>query len=202
MRDFRFAFRTLSRAPFFTVIALLTLALGIGATTAIFTVVDGVLLRPLPYPEPQRIVRLWEVSAKGGHMNFSDPDFEDIQEQTRSFTSLARVSPYGIVSVVGGSSPVRARSAAVSKEFFRTMGVQPARGRFFVPDEQREGGTPAVVVSAGFWRSSLGGAPSTERSSTWSASRRRSWIIPPGPSSGCLRSSWAASPVAPRTAGR
>ncbi|HEY9427460.1 MAG TPA: ABC transporter permease [Gemmatimonadaceae bacterium] len=159
MRDFRFAFRTLSRAPFFTVIALLTLALGIGATTAIFTVVDGVLLRPLPYPEPQRIVRLWEVSAKGGHMNFSDPDFEDIQEQTRSFTSLARVSPYGIVSVVGGSSPVRARSAAVSKEFFRTMGVQPARGRFFVPDEQREGGTPAVVVSAGFWRSSLGGAP-------------------------------------------
>ena len=159
MRDIRFALRTLSRAPFFTIIALLTLALGIGATTAIFTVVDGVLLRPLPYPEPQRIVRLWEVNAKGGHSNFSDPDFEDVQEQTRSFTSLARVADYGIVSVVGGNEPVRARSAAVSKEFFRTMGVQPMHGRFFVPDEQREGGTPAVVVSAGFWRSALGGAP-------------------------------------------
>lgn len=159
MRDIRFAFRTLSRAPFFTVIAILTLALGIGATTAIFTVVDGVLLRPLPYPEPQRIVRLWEVGAKGGEMNFSDPDFEDLQEQTRSFTSLAKASDWGIVSVVGGNEPVRAQSAGVGKEFFRTMGVQPLRGRFFVPEEQREGGTPAVVVSAGFWRSALGGAP-------------------------------------------
>ena len=159
MRDIRFAFRTLSRAPFFTIIALLTLALGIGATTAIFTVVDGVLLRPLPYPEPQRIVRLWEVGAKGGHSNFSDPDFEDVQAQTRSFTSLARAADWGIVSVVGGNEPVRARSATVSKEFFRTMGVQPLHGRFFVPDEQREGGTPALVVSAGFWRSALGGAP-------------------------------------------
>jgi predicted permease len=159
MRDIRFAFRTLSRAPFFTVVALLTLALGIGATTAIFTVVDGVLLRPLPYPESQRIVRLWEVGANGGRSNFSDPDFEDIQQQTRSFTSLARAADWGVVSVVGGNEPVRAHSAAVSKEFFQTMGVRPLHGRFFAPDEQREGGTPAVVVSAGFWRSALGGAP-------------------------------------------
>ena len=159
MRDIRFAFRTLSRAPFFTIIALLTLALGIGATTAIFTVVDGVLLRPLPYPEPQRIVRLWEVGAKGGHMNFSDPEFEDMQAQTRSFTSLAKANDWGTVSVTAGNEAVRARSAAVSKDFFRTMGVHPLRGRFFGPDEQREGGTPAVVVSYGFWRSALGGAP-------------------------------------------
>jgi predicted permease len=159
MRDIRFAFRTLSRAPFFTVIALLTLALGIGATTAIFTVVDGVLLRPLPYPEPQRLVQLWEVGTKGGRSNFSDPDFEDIQAQTRSFTSMAKVSDWGIVSVVGGNEPVRAHVSVVSKDFFRTMGVQPLHGRFFLPDEQREGGTPAVVVSTGFWRSVLGGAP-------------------------------------------
>ena len=159
MRDLRFAFRTLSRAPFFTIVALLTLALGIGATTAIFTVVDGVLLRPLPYPESQRLVRLSEVGTKGGHSNFSDPDFEDIQEQTRSFTSMAKASDWGIVSVVGGNEPVRAHSAVVSKDFFRTIGIQPLHGRFFLPDEQREGGTPAVVVSAGFWRSVLGGAP-------------------------------------------
>jgi predicted permease len=159
MRDFRFAFRTLSRAPFFTVIALLTLALGIGATTAIFTVVDGVLLRPLPYPQPERIVRLWEESAEGSRMSFSDPDFEDIQEQTRTFSSVAKVSNFGIVSVVGGNSPVRASLSAVSRDFFRTLGVQPLHGRFFVSDEQREGGTPAVVVSTGFWRSTLGGTP-------------------------------------------
>jgi putative ABC transport system permease protein len=159
MRDIRFALRTLSRAPFFSIIAILTLALGIGATTAIFTVVDGVLLRPLPYPEPDRIVRLWALGSKGGQMNFSDPDFEDLRDQTRSFASLARVGDWGIISVVGTSEPVRAQEAAVSKEFFRTMGVRPLRGRFFAPDEQREGGTPAVVVSAGFWRSSLGGAP-------------------------------------------
>ncbi|HEU4586520.1 MAG TPA: ABC transporter permease [Gemmatimonadaceae bacterium] len=159
MRDIRFAFRTLSRAPYFTIIAILTLALGIGATTAIFTVVDGVLLRPLPYPEPQRIVRLFEEGAKGGRSSFSDPNFEDIQEQTRSFTSLAKVASYGMISVVGAASPVRAQAAAVSREFFRTMGVQPLHGRFFVSDEQREGGTPAVVVSTGFWRSALGGEP-------------------------------------------
>ncbi len=159
MRDIRFAFRTLSRAPFFTVIALLTLALGIGATTAIFTVVDGVLLRPLPYPEPQRIVRLWEVTERSRRVNFSDPDFEDMQQQTRSFASLAKAAPWGIVSVVAANEAVRAQSAAVSADFFRTMGVRPLRGRFFVSDEQREGGTPAVVVSYGFWRSALAGAP-------------------------------------------
>lgn len=159
MRDIRFAFRTLSRAPFFTVVALLTLALGIGATTAIFTVIDGVLLRPLPYPEPQRIVRLWEATGRSRPSNFSDPDFEDIQQQTRSFTSMAKASDWGIVSVVAANEAVRAHSAAVSADFFRTMGVRPLRGRFFVADEQREGGTPAVVVSYGFWRGALGGAP-------------------------------------------
>lgn len=156
MRDVRYAIRTLAKAPLFSVIAILTLALGIGATTAIFTVVNGVLLRPLPYPEPDRIVKLWALGSKGGEMNFSDPDFEDIRDGSRSFTSLVRVADFGVVSVAGASEPVRAQEAVVSSEFFRTMGVQPLRGRFFAPDEQREGGTPAVVVSAAFWKGSLG----------------------------------------------
>ena len=159
MRDIRFAVRTLSRAPFFSIIAILTLALGIGATTAIFTVVDGVILRPLPYPAPDRIVQLWALGSKGGEMNFSDPDFEDLRDQTRSFAALAEVGDYGEVSVAGATEPVRASAAAVSREFFRVMGVEPVHGRLFVPEEQREGGRPAVVLSWAFWRRSLGGTP-------------------------------------------
>ncbi|HEY9449779.1 MAG TPA: ABC transporter permease, partial [Gemmatimonadaceae bacterium] len=159
MRAVRHAIRTLVRAPLFSVVAVLTLSLGIGATTAIFTVVNGVLLRPLSYPEPDRIVRLWEVGAKGGRMNVSDPDFEDLRDGTRSFAALAQVGDAGVVSIAGPSEPVRVRAAVVSKQFFQAMGVRPLRGRTFVPEEQRENGAPAVVVSAGFWKSSLGGAP-------------------------------------------
>jgi predicted permease len=159
MRDIRYALRTLARAPLFSLIAVLTLALGIGATTAIFTVVNGVLLRPLPYPHPDRIVHAFTVNAKGGQINFSDPDFEDLRDRTHSFDAVAEISPYGIVSVVGASGPVRVRAALVSQQFFKVLGVQPLRGRFFVPEEQRQGGRPAAVVSTGFWQSALGGAP-------------------------------------------
>ena len=159
MRDIRYALRTLSRTPLFSIIAILTLALGIGATTAIFTVVDGVLLRPLPYPQPDRIVRAWEVTAKGGRINFSDPDFEDLRDQSRSFAALGEVSGSYLVSVAGTSEPVRANAALASKAFFQVMGVEPIRGRLFVSEEQHPGGRPAVVVSEAFWRTSLGGAP-------------------------------------------
>jgi predicted permease len=157
--DLRFVTRTLLRSPGFLLVSVLTLALGIGATTAIFTVVNGVLLRPLPYPHAERIVRLWEVGSKGGRMNASDPDFEDLRAGTRSFEALAQVADYGVVSVTGAHEAVRAHAALVSKEFFRVMGVSPVRGRLFTADEQREGGAPAVVVSEAFWRGSLGGAP-------------------------------------------
>jgi putative ABC transport system permease protein len=159
MHALRLAARTLARAPLFTTAAVLTLALGLGATTAIFTVVNGVLLRPLPYPHPDRLVRLWAVGAKGGRMNFSDPDFEDLRDQSRSFTALAEVSGSFPVSVAGTAEPARANAALVSNTFFQVMGVAPIRGRLFLPEEQHPGGRPAVVVSEGFWRSALGGAP-------------------------------------------
>ena len=159
MQDIRYAVRTLARAPLFTIVAILTLTLGIGATTAIFTVVNGVLLSPLPYPEPDRIVRAWALGAKGGKMNFSDPDFEDLRDQTRSFAALAEVGDYGEVSVAGPTEPVRASTAVVSREFFEVMSIEPIRGRLFTPEEQQRGGRPAVVVSSAFWRRSLDGAP-------------------------------------------
>ena len=159
MRDIRYALRTLARTPLFSIVAILTLTLGIGATTAIFTVVNGVLLRPLPYPHPDRIVRAWALGSKGGQMNFSDPDFEDLRDQTRSIAALAEVQGVQMVSIAGPSEPVRANYTEVSRDFFRVMGVEPIRGRLFVPEEQRVGGRPVAVVSEGFWRRSLGGAP-------------------------------------------
>ncbi len=158
-RDLRNALRSLGRSPGFLAIAVLTLALGIGATTAIFTVVDAVLLRPLPYPAPERIVALYERSARGGEMDFSDPDFEDVRDRARTLQYAAQVSDFGFASVAGASEPVRARSAAVSRDFFRVFGVSPIVGRGFVEEEQREGGSPAVIVSESFWRQHLGGAP-------------------------------------------
>src|SRR5690242_19690107 len=103
MRDIRYALRTLARTPLFSIVAILTLTLGIGATTAIFTVVNGVLLRPLPYPHPDRIVRAWALGSKGGQMNFSDPDFEDLRDQTRSIAALAEVQGVQMVSIAGPS---------------------------------------------------------------------------------------------------
>lgn len=157
VRDLRYALRTLARSPGFAVAAVVILGLGIGATTAIFTVVDGVLLRPLPYPQSDRIVWLNEIGAKGNPMAIAGPNFTDIREQSRSFKALAEVSHASPVSVTGGSEPVRTTEAAVSRDFFRVMGVQPMLGRAFVPDEQVVGAAPAVVVSHDFWQRSLGG---------------------------------------------
>jgi predicted permease len=158
-RDLRNALRSLGRSPGFLIVAVLTLALGIGATTAIFTVVDAVLLRPLPYPAPERLVAMYERNARGGEMDFSDPDFEDVRDRARLLEAAAQVSDFGSVSVAGASDPVRARAAAVSRDFFRVLGVSPIVGRAFVEEEQREGGSPAVIVSESFWRQHLGGAP-------------------------------------------
>src|SRR5690242_939417 len=108
MRDIRYALRTLARSPLYSTIAILTLALGIGATTAIFTVVDGVLLRPLPYPHPDQIVRVWELNARGREINFSDPDFEDLRDQSRSFAAMAEVQGLQVTPIAGPSEPVRA----------------------------------------------------------------------------------------------
>jgi hypothetical protein len=132
-------------------------SLGIGACTAIFSVVDAVLLRALPYPNPEKIVRVWERAADGHHMNLADPNFEDFLSQNNTFAHLA-VYGYGLTSVSGGTEPVRVNVAEVSSGFFQALGVGPFRGRAFAAEEQRLHGTPAVIVSYGFWRQHLGSA--------------------------------------------
>ena len=153
--DLRYAFRFLARNRGTTIVAVLALTLGIGAATAIYGVAYDVLLRPLPYPDSERIVAVFQVRPDGHRMRqMSEPNFEDLEAQNRSLAALA-VYGSGVVSVVGGSEPVRAHVTAVSPAFFRALGVRPERGRAF-PEETSETAEPAAVVSHAFWRRSLG----------------------------------------------
>ena len=155
--DLRYAARTLIANPGFTAVSVITLALGIGASTAIFSVVDAVLLRALPYPNPQNIVRVWEQAPDGHRMNLAGPNLDDFRSQNNTFSSLAAYQE-GISSISGGSEPVRSDIAAVSRGFFASIGVEPFRGRAFVSDEQRPHGAPAIIVSYGYWQRYLAGA--------------------------------------------
>ena len=157
-RDMRIGARMLRRAPGFAAAAILTIGLGTGAATAVFSVVNGVLLRPLPYPESDALVRLYQLSDKNTRMNVSGMNFDDWQARTHSFASMAKFNWWGLVPAIGGTEPTLALTAVVSREFFDVMRVRPVMGRTFAPEEQRVGGTPAVVVSHGFWQRWLGGS--------------------------------------------
>jgi putative ABC transport system permease protein len=154
-QDIKYAIRTLIRSPGFTVVAILMLALGIGASTAIFSVVDAVLLRALPYPNPAKIVRVWEQAPDGHRMDFADPNFDDFVAQNHTLADLAAYG-FGLTSVSGGSEPVRVNIAVVSRDFLRVLGVEPFRGRAFAPEEQRLHGTPAMIVSYPYWQRYIG----------------------------------------------
>ena len=161
-QDLRFAARTLRKSPGFAVAAIGTLALGIGASAAIFSVTDAVLLRPLPYPNPQQIVRVWEQAPDGHTMNLAEQNFEDFRALNDTFAELAAYGS-GLASVSGGSEPVRINVAAVSSGFFKIFGVEPFRGRLFAAEERRAHGAPAAIVSYSYWRRYLGGAADLSR---------------------------------------
>jgi ABC-type antimicrobial peptide transport system permease subunit len=154
IKDLRFGIRSLAKRPAFTAIAVLTLALGIGASAAIFSVVDGVLLKSLPYPDADQIVQLREVNERGGRMPFAEPNFTDVRARNHSFQGVAQYNGE-LTTVTGGSEPVRASTYAVSADFFNVLGVKPLVGRTFAPEESRSGGV--AVVSYGFWQRLLGG---------------------------------------------
>src|SRR5271154_1261168 len=154
--DLRNAARQLRKSPGFTAIAVLTLALGIGATTAIFSLVYGVLLSPLPYSKPEQIVRLWEVSPSGQRMSFADPNFADVREQSRSLQGLAEYGTW-LQSVTGGNTPTRSMMATVSSDFFPVMGgPQPFLGRSFESQDRHSGAAPVALVSYAYWKQYLG----------------------------------------------
>lgn len=154
-QDLQYGIRMLWKTPSFTFIAVFTLALGIGACTAIFSVVDAVLLRPLPYPQAERIVSVREVDVQGRQITFADRNFQDVQARS---DTLAAAAEYGsqLTTILGGSQPVRSQVAHVSNDFFKVLGVQPATGRSFLPEETKVGGNPVAVVSAGYWERLLG----------------------------------------------
>jgi len=151
-RDLRYVTRALLRTPAFFLVTVLTLALGIGATTAIFSVVNGVLLQPLPYPRSERVVQLFQVDKDGKRMSVSVPNFRDWKAQTRSFSAIALSHPPGTITVNGLREPARATATTVSGQFFSVFGLHPEIGRAFSPDEVRPGGSTVVVVSDAFWR--------------------------------------------------
>jgi putative ABC transport system permease protein len=157
LQDIRYGLRQLRRSPGFTAVAVITLALGIGATTAIFSVVYSVLLRPLSYEKPNQIVRLWEVNAVGHQVNFTDPNFEDIRSQSRSLQGLAECRSI-VESVSGTSEATRTMVAAVSRDFFSIMRVNPLLGRGFALEDQHFGAAPVALVSYEYWRQHLDGA--------------------------------------------
>jgi putative ABC transport system permease protein len=162
IQDLRFGLRTLRRSPGFTLVTVLTLALAIGATTAIFSIVYGVLLRPLPYPDPSRIMAIFEVTTQGTWNRLADPNFDDFRDQSHSFQTIAKYGS-GIASISGGSEPTRSTVASVSLEFFKVFGVQPSIGREFTAAEARKGAAPVVLVSYGYWKQYLGSSPSLSR---------------------------------------
>src|SRR5215467_2756870 len=154
LQDLRYGFRVLWKSPVYALVSVFTLALGIGASTAIFSVVYGVLLRSLPFQKPEQIVRLWEVDAKGNRMQFADPNFEDMRAQAHSLQAAAELSSWE-QSVEANNKPDRVRVAYVSKDFFSVMGVQTVVGRLFVPEEQHFGAAPAALVSYSYWQRHL-----------------------------------------------
>jgi len=154
--DLKFALRSLRKNPGFTLLAVVVMALGIGANTAVFSVVNAVLLKPLAYRDPDRIVTLSSTSRKGaGYGLASAPDFHDWHDQSTAFAAMAYYIDDS-EAVMAGASAEYAHAAAVTPEFFRVFGVEPVAGRLFSPEELKPGGADAVVISYAYWQSHFG----------------------------------------------
>jgi putative ABC transport system permease protein len=156
VRDVRYTIRQLLRAPGFTTVALLTLALGIGATTAVFSVVDGVLLRPLPYPEPDALVRVHEVVPQLGLFSVAPANFFDWRSQNAVFDRLAAYTSAS-ATLVGPDGPERIQGMLVSWDLFPALRTAPAIGTMFTKEEDQPGGNRVVMLSHGLWLRRFGG---------------------------------------------
>jgi putative ABC transport system permease protein len=157
LRDLRHGARVLRRAPGFTAAALVTLALGIGATSAIYSVVRAVMLEPLPYHEPDRVVAVWETNRGGTARNVIAPaNFVAWRERVRTLEHLGMVGPAGVTMIINGQ-PVAIGGLNVSADVFRALGVQPALGRAYTAEEDLGGNNAIIVLSHEFWQRRLGG---------------------------------------------
>src|SRR5690348_13384743 len=157
MQDLRFATRMLRKSPGFTAVAVLTLALGIGANTAVFSAVYGVLLQPLPYKNPSQLIVLNETTPRVGMVSVSYPNFLDWRNQSRTFSQFAAVYSVGFnIAGAGVSQPENISGEAVSANFLSMLGVHPFLGRDFDPSEEKSGSAPVILLSYELWQSHLG----------------------------------------------
>ncbi len=170
MIDLKYALRSLLKRPGFTLIAIATLALGIGASTAIFSVVDAVLLRPLPYPNQDRLVEVSELNEAGRGMAFTEPNFDDLAARNRSFEAMANYWRSS-EAVAGGSEPVRTNVCGISPDFFRVLGRDSRCSVALISAETVREGNEVAVVSYGFWKRMLGGRTNLEGTSLRFANR-------------------------------
>lgn len=185
LRDLRYAFRNLRRTPGFATLVVLIMALGIGANTAVFSVVNAVLLEPLPYHDPDRIVTLSSISTSRDaptalSKQVSIPDFQDWHDQSSSFEAMAYYSS-AEMAVIRGSTAAYARVTSVSPEFFRVFAVEPLIGRFFTDEETKQGSGGAAMISYTYWQSHFGGDPhALGRTLRCAGLRPIVGVLPPG----------------------
>jgi predicted permease len=161
LQDLRFGARNLRKAPTFTVIAVTALALGIGANTAMFSIVNGVLLHPLPYAAAERLLKLYTSMPQFRDASVSYPNFLDWRERSRSFDLMAAYRG-DTFNLTGQATPERLRVQMASSTIFGVLGVKPILGRTFGDDEDRRGAAPVVVLTSDFWRTRFGGDPRIE----------------------------------------
>jgi len=157
-RDIRYAGRVLRKSPGFTSIAILTLALGIGANTAIFSVVNATLLKPLPFRNPEKIVALWQTESAPGSYPLTGEDYSDWRAQNTTFEAMSLYSWPSNASVTVGAAPEGATVVRTEANFFSLLGVNPLIGRSFATGEDQNGGTKVAILSYAFWKSRFGGS--------------------------------------------
>jgi putative ABC transport system permease protein len=159
LHDLRFAVRQILRHPGFSALLMLTVAVAVGANVAIFSVLEGIVLRPLPYPEPDRLVAAWNTpKGERWYQPFSGPDYFDVRAQ------ITALEEFGVISIrwynlAGEGEPVRVRGGLCTASLLELLGVPPAQGRLFTEEEEEEGKNRVVVLSHGLWQSHFGGEP-------------------------------------------
>src|SRR5215213_7544657 len=159
LQDLRFGLRTLAKRPGFALVAVLTLALGIGANTAIFSVVNAVLLKPLPFRDAERLVTVYETTQSVPRDYVSVPNLEDYRAGSRSFEGFATFVPQSVNLTGAGTEPERVVGAFVTSSFFPVVGVEPARGRAFLAEEDAQGGGQVVILNHDLWQRRFGADP-------------------------------------------
>jgi len=157
MQDLQFGMRMLAKSPGFTAVAILTLALGIGANTALFSVVNGVLLNPLPYPHPEQLVWLAESKPNFDTGSISFPNFKDWRKQNQTFSMMGISRGYSF-SLTGAGEAEQLKAQFVSSDLLTLLNVQPVIGRLFTEGEDEIGASPIVIISDGFWNRKFGAA--------------------------------------------